>query len=217
MPCTCNRFGLSLKVTKAVIAHNHTFMNIAKRDNPILDDTFGAGDTETEQVQHAFVDALALANAAVFLDIDKNGGIYERYFQPQDKATVRNVFMNILGDPPGDNQYGTGAALLGKITITHDDKGVCAETIGLAAEMYGPESDTPTMLICPEGFRHGGIGKDTNQVDCTTIGTTFSWRVKTLGSIVLHEYLQVSHSHLESIGLLLIVDDSHFKDLVSPP
>ena len=162
--------------------------------DPILDSSFGSRDKETRQIKGAFVDAIELATYAVVQDIDTKGPIFDKYFKTGDKDTVRKVFMNITGillDPK--NLDTAGNALLGKITVTRSDPdGDCAGDATLMAQLAYYNTDSPLLEICPRaGFGHGGIGKDPRNVICENLGDTVSWRMETLGSILLHEYTSV--------------------------
>ena len=70
------------------------------------------------------------------------------------------------------------------------------------AEMRDIDSDKPTIILCdPAGFGHGGIGKGYNNVKavgCDGFDDRVSWKMETLGSILLHEY-------------------THWEKLVAPP
>lgn len=63
------------------------------------------------------------------------------------------------------------------------------------------EEDEPTVIICPSGLKHGGIGRDYTvgvppdknppgppAVNCQTLDDRTSWRMDTMGSVLLHEY-----------------------------
>ncbi|SLM37515.1 Metallopeptidase, catalytic domain [Lasallia pustulata] len=174
---------------------------LTRRANPSLDSSFGASDTETQQINNAFFDAIELASYAVVADIDTNGPIFAKYFNLADKGTVRSVFMSIMGNPADVMNPGTtGNDLLGKITVTRSDPdGDCAADATLMAQLAQYDTDTPLLEVCPgAGFGHGAIGKDPNKVVCENLGDTVSWRMETLGSILLHEY-------------------THYTNLVVPP
>lgn len=169
---------------------------LTRRANPSLDSSFGASDTETQQINNAFFDAIELASYAVVADIDTNGPIFAKYFNLADKGTVRSVFMSIMGNPADVMNPGTtGNDLLGKITVTRSDPdGDCAADATLMAQLTQYDTDTPLLEVCPgAGFGHGAIGKDPNKVVCENLGDTVSWRMETLGSILLHEYTYVCH------------------------
>ena len=168
----------------------HTHNHLVKRTNPVLDSSFGPDDIETQQINDAFQDALELASYAILEDIDTNGPIFQNYFFPANRTVVRQVFMNILGNPANPAQPGTGNPLLGQINITRTDpSGDCVTTPGWMAYIFEMYGDHPVINICPtSGFGHGGIGKDPHQVNCSTVGDTVSYRMTTLGSLLLHEY-----------------------------
>ena len=179
-------------ITFAIPTALSTRNRLIKRTNPSLDNSFGANDVETQQIKDAFFDAQELINYAITEDIDRNGPIFGKYFNTGDKATVRDVFFNIAGRPADINNPPdtTGSNLLGSITVTRSDPdGDCAADPTIMAQLTSYTSQNPLLEVCPKaGFGHGGIGKDPNQVNCDTIGDTVSWRMETLGSILLHEY-----------------------------
>ena len=201
-------FGLAFSAPTA----SPTTHRLTRRANPSLDSSFGASDTETQQINDAFFDAIELASTAVVEDIDTNGPIFAKYFNDADKATVRSVFMNIMGNPADPmNPDTTGNDLLGKITVTRSDPdGDCAADATLMAQLARYATDTPLLEVCPvAGFGHGGIGKDPNKVICENLGDTVSWRMETLGSILLHGYTYVCHGPLNfEQGILTILLDT---------
>lgn len=101
------------------------------------------------------------------------------------------VFDKILGgDPNGD-----GYDLLGKITISTDYKdsdGDFACDGETMAELRDWNTDKPKLVVCAKaGFGHGGIGKGYNgvpTVKCGDFDPRLSWKMETLGSVLLHEY-----------------------------
>lgn len=168
-----------------------THNRLVKRTDPTLDGSFGNGDPETQQIKDAFFDAIELASYAVVTDLDTNGPIFGKYFNDADKTTVRDVFMNIMGNPSDlKNPDPTGNGLLGQITVTRSDPdGDCAADAALMAVLSNYDTGSPLLEVCPvAGFGHGGIGKDPHKVVCDNLGDTVSWRMETLGSILLHEY-----------------------------
>jgi hypothetical protein len=70
------------------------------------------------------------------------------------------------------------------------------------AELRDWKTSSPKLVVCAgAGFGHGGIGKgytDVETVRCERFDDRVSWKMETLGSILLHEY-------------------THFYNLVVPP
>lgn len=72
------------------------------------------------------------------------------------------------------------------------------------AELRDWDTDNPTIVLCdPAAFGHGGIGKGYGNGsvpagECGFFDPRVSWKMETLGSILLHEY-------------------THWLKLVSPP
>jgi hypothetical protein len=70
------------------------------------------------------------------------------------------------------------------------------------AELRDWDTDNPKLVVCARaGFGHGGIAKGysgVKEVECGGLDPRISWKMETLGSILLHEY-------------------THFLKLVSPP
>jgi hypothetical protein len=97
-----------------------------------------------------------------------------------------------------------GSDLLGKITVVPDykDGGVLACDGDTMAELRDYMSDSPKLVICDgPGFGHGGIDlgyTGVPRVGCDTLDPRVSWKMETLGSILLHEY-------------------THYYNLVVPP
>lgn len=178
----------SVSAPAAAPAHNQ----LVKRLNPVLDSSFGPNDPETKQIKDAFFDALELSSYAID-DLDRDDVIFKKYFNIKDKPTVRKVFKAVMGnlDPSNPNSPDKeGNALLGKIKVTRSDPdGDCKADATLMAQLGSYDTDTPLLEVCPKaGFGHGGIGKDPHMVKCENLGDTVSWRMETLGSILLHEY-----------------------------
>ena len=112
---------------------------------------------------------------------------------PDTAATnVHGVFKNIIG---GDSvNY---AKLLADIVFKPDFLDAegfksCTDPIYMGATRDG-DSDHPKVITCDSGFKHGSIRKAVRdapkEVTCKTIGKTTSWRMDTVGSIILHEYM----------------------------
>lgn len=104
-----------------------------------------------------------------------------------------------------DTQTEVGNALLGDISIVvdcKDKKGVLACDGETMAELRDWSTPNLTLIVCAApGFGHGGIGKGYTNVDtveCGRFDDRVSWKMETLGSILLHEY-------------------THFYNLVVPP
>lgn len=128
------------------------------------------------------------------------------YFQhscaDSSSNSVAGVFKKILGNDPNN----PGNPLLGDITISPDfpnakGKLTCADPSTMAA-MRDHKSDNPTIILCdPAALGHGGIGKsygNVPKVTCASLDPRVSWRMDTLGSVLLHEY-------------------THWEKLVVPP
>ena len=117
---------------------------------------------------------------------------------------MAGVFDAIIGT----SFDGTCAAMLGDLTVTTDFKDEhghlhCAS--GVMGDTPDGDADDPTVILCPDGLKHGAIkvrtGSRPSPVTCDSInadGDRVTWRMETLGSILLHEY-------------------THFARLVSPP
>ena len=112
------------------------------------------------------------------------------------------MFNRILDDDP---QTEIGNSLLGDISIVvdyEDDDGDMACDGETMAELRDWSTSSPKLVVCAgPGFGHGGIGKgytDVDTVECDRFDDRVSWKMETLGSILLHEY-------------------THFYNLVVPP
>lgn len=173
-------------------------------NTPIIDPNADFDAQDRQQLTDAFSDALQLASYA---QTALNDAIFQKYFNEADKMTVLQVLNNILGNPT-DQSNPQGNTLLTQITVTSDYTNsefpnfVCDGTT--FAAMRNGLTANPTIVVCPSGFGHGGIGKGYEDVDAITCqyftqdSTRVNWRMQTLGSIFLHEY-------------------THFQSLVVPP
>ena len=127
--------------------------------------------------------------------------VNSRCLASSDVKYKPDVFNNILGGDPN----GQGSDLLSSITITPDypdDNGDLSCDGETMAELRDWNTDSPKIVVCdPAGFGHGGIGKGygtVTAVGCDSFDPRVSWKMETLGSILLHEY-------------------THWPKLVAPP
>lgn len=57
-------------------------------------------------------------------------------------------------------------------------------------------TDNPTVILCKSAFRHGAINDPgtiipddaIKAVTCANIGDRVTWRMDTMGAVILHEY-----------------------------
>jgi hypothetical protein len=110
---------------------------------------------------------------------------------------VRGVFESIVG---GDRTV--CADMLSALTFRADFPVADGKMSCIDTDIMGITRDwiykNPTVIICEAGFRHGGINTpgtlagtadDTvKAITCESIGDRMTWRMWTLGSIILHEY-----------------------------
>ena len=132
--------------------------------------------------------------------------MFDKYFVDDSAANIKKVFKNIIGEedksPGGDEQDPNPCSdELKNIHIVNafkDKKGklACGKPNVFAA-LRDNEEDSPKMIICPAAFKHGGINKQYDigfttpgpgPTNCGTIGDRTSFRMETLGAIILHEY-----------------------------
>lgn len=126
----------------------------------------------------AFHEALQFADAA---RKSSNSRLFLKYFRPQDRATVDQVFANILGPDPS-----VGAPQLGDITVLFGDPlHACAQNPrGTMAYTPGPPQ---TITVCDYLWR--SVGMTTEHKTCAHLGTCASSQMTTISSIVLHEFM----------------------------
>jgi hypothetical protein len=111
------------------------------------------------------------------------------------RDVVRGVFASIVDD---DNVL--CSEKLRQLTFHADypdSKGsmTCLDD-SIMGETRDEYSDNPTVILCPPAFKHGAINDpgtiipdDSIQaVTCANIGDRVTWRMDTVGSIILHEY-----------------------------
>ncbi|RYP93282.1 hypothetical protein DL770_000571 [Monosporascus sp. CRB-9-2] len=171
---------------------------LSKRTHPSIDPAFN--EQQNTQLSDGFNDALQLAAYAVIaIDTDERRDIFNKYFNEGDRALVRSVFMKIMGDPEDPHHADpTGSDTLGGITVRQDfpdadgDLTCDASTM---AELRDYDEDNPTLIVCPGAFGHGGIGlgyDNVQEINCDWIGDRVTWRMDTMGSILLHEYTHMT-------------------------
>jgi hypothetical protein len=92
------------------------------------------------------------------------------------------------------------AEMLARITfradfVDPDGDMSCADPRSMASTRDG-HTDHPTMILCKPGLLHGGINQafvgnpdePVEAVTCDSIRNRVTWRMDTLGSVILHEY-----------------------------
>lgn len=142
------------------------------------------------------------------------GNVFNKYFPDDAAHNVQSVNNNIIGDDKtsgdqtgGDNTQSPNPCSdeLSRITIKPDfvnpdteEKGcISSNTMAETREGSDQSEDDPTIIFCPAGLAHRGIkkGYDVGQispgpqaVNCEFIGDRVTWKMETLGSVLLHEY-----------------------------
>ena len=124
---------------------------------------------------------------------------------------METVFKHIIGKDKtsgdqtgGDNRQSQNpcADELARIKIISDfkepGKSECKQKRTMAVTLDGDDDEkNPSIIVCDTGLKHGGIKKGYDvgveppgpgAVTCDTIGERTTWRMETLGSILLHEY-----------------------------
>jgi hypothetical protein len=77
------------------------------------------------------------------------------------------------------------------------------DTRVVEARLRGDRTDNPFMVLCPSAFTHGGIDKgygkipffNVPKVSCENFGSRVSWKMDTLGSTIMHEYMHYVNLH----------------------
>ncbi|KAI9930813.1 hypothetical protein ASPWEDRAFT_171444 [Aspergillus wentii DTO 134E9] len=190
---------LSLLLTGAAVA-SPTF-SISKRANPTIK---GYNDQHKKQIEDGFADAINLATYPQTIPAARVDPILKKYFHEKDKNTVIDVFKKITGDLTKGKD---GSATLGDLHVVidypdPDDNNVLACDGDTMAELRGIDEKHPKLIICEgAGFGHGGVSKGyhgVKAIDCGYLDEEVSWKMETMGSILIHEY-------------------THFTNLVVPP
>jgi hypothetical protein len=109
------------------------------------------------------------------------------------------VFELIIG---GDMK--TCSDELKHITVRADEKDANGDIVCNEPEIFGEtlegDSDTPTIVLCESGLKHGAIKSSIKdgpkEVNCDNIGNRVTWRMDTLGSTLIHEYTYVTTRRL---------------------
>ncbi|KAJ5908055.1 hypothetical protein N7495_000737 [Penicillium taxi] len=154
------------------------------------------------QIEDAFSDAIEMAKNVLTAPTIAFESIFDKYFPPDDKATVLSVFETITG---GSATGYAGNSRLSDMTIIQDYRHADGYTSctgdQVFAELLDNESSSPKLVLCNPAFLFGGIEKGYTGVDavtCNNVGRKVSEYMDTLGSTLLHEY-------------------THFAKLVVPP
>lgn len=125
----------------------------------------------------AFYEALQFADGA---RKSRNSRLFRKYFRLEDRATVDQVFANILGTDPR-----VGAPQLGDITVLFGDPyNVCRFSPGgTMAFSQGPPA---TITVCDALWRN--LGMTVEHKTCNQLGSCASEQMTTISSIILHEF-----------------------------
>ncbi|KAI9809560.1 MAG: hypothetical protein M1827_006795 [Pycnora praestabilis] len=196
---------------------------LSKRTEPTTgDDDFPDTDphpNHLDQVETAFNDALELASYAINA-IDSDTTIFPNYFNPGDKAGVKNVYVAILGTTTIPENPTTGNALLANLHIqTNDANGLCdGRTLSYTNDQSATE---PYIVLCPNAFKKkavtilkGAPDPEDNPADaahyitCLDLqasGGHVTYLMNSLGATLLHEYTHYN-GLVESIFGAPIID-----------
>lgn len=110
-----------------------------------------------------------------------NSRLFKKYFRLEDRATVDQVFANILGSDPK-----VGAPQLGDITVLFGDPyHVCSlNPGGTMAYTPGP----PQSITVCEKLWHSAAPTIEHRT-CNQLGKCASDQMTTIPSIILHEFM----------------------------
>ncbi|ETS79551.1 hypothetical protein PFICI_09404 [Pestalotiopsis fici W106-1] len=157
--------------------------SILKRTNPSIASDFTA--QQKTQIEDALKDVISLSVEAVAaLDDDDRDEIIENYFDEDDKDTVRDVYLKIMGDPDDPtNPDPTGNSMLGNIEIVKDYQDVNGDyncDDGTMALLVDWSTDNPHLILCDLAFTHGGIDKgydNVQKIDCDWVDDRVTWKI----------------------------------------
>ncbi|KAI4195838.1 MAG: hypothetical protein LQ350_006952 [Teloschistes chrysophthalmus] len=172
--------------------------------------------THLDQVFTAIYDALQIV--LIVLDkIDDDKDIYPHYFARRDRAKVAEVFHRLAG------YCSTGNAMMSQVTIQiTDEENTCEALRSGLPEAYSfhPTRDAPKVVLCPVAFHKKAFtllnGVPGNPEDlpehyqrCQEVigggdGGHVSYRIVTLGAILLHEYMHLDY----------LLDDIYGKPII---
>lgn len=169
------------------------------------------------QVEQGIIDACVLAQSG-FLEVKAkqagNSRIYDKYFPDKNRGSdlnnVRTTFGNIVQVKQGEPPFLSTdcSAFLSHITISPDipnpdneNQISCTDASTMASMRYAnSQTKNPIMILCESALQHGNIGPTQITVDgedapppvtCDMVqknGLRTTWRMNTLGAIILHEY-----------------------------
>ncbi|KAL9579089.1 MAG: hypothetical protein Q9212_005311 [Teloschistes hypoglaucus] len=148
-----------------------------------------------DQVETAIVDALQLALVTLEL-IDNDRDVYPHYFARSDREKVKEVFRRVAGP------CSTGNVLLSNIHIQTTDTNPPGCDEWILARIVKRDGHSPVIILCgPQVWRKKaftvlpGAGFAENNparyLDCQQVwgeNGRISWRMETLGAVLLHEY-----------------------------
>ncbi|KAI4197120.1 MAG: hypothetical protein LQ350_006134 [Teloschistes chrysophthalmus] len=178
---------------------NYDFKREMERGRPSIDlqdiDDRTPHPNEHDQVETAITDALQLALLTLIL-IDNDRVVYPHYFARSDRAMVKEVFRRVA------RPCSTGNVLLSNIHIQTTDINPPGCDEYTLAHMVVHDGDSPFIVLCrPQVWMKKaftvlpGAGFAENNparfLDCQQVWGEYgrvSWRVETLGTVLLHEY-----------------------------
>jgi hypothetical protein len=187
--------------------------HLVKRAGPSISNSW-TDPVQVGQIQRGIRDACDLAHAG-FYELTNNRGypstIYNKYFPNGDNgfdlANAGAVLGNIV-QATFDGTTNTDCADgLSEITISpdfpnpkNDNKMSCTDPSVMASLRNGRGPNHPILIVCPNALKQGNIGPDQlkvggvdapSPVTCAFVaqnGLRTTYRMTTLGSIILHEY-----------------------------
>ncbi|KAI9866454.1 MAG: hypothetical protein M1830_005966, partial [Pleopsidium flavum] len=143
------------------------------------------------QIEQAWKNSLELMSYVLTLPDTFTGDIFKHYFDPVAADPVKKVFQNMHG-----GNDASGSPNLGLITIRNDDFNVqCAANLKMFAYTQSNYKNGHVIgaqiHICERAYQL----KTINEIKCAELGDTVSYKMTTLGSVLLHEY-----THFDVIG-----------------
>ncbi|KAI9759839.1 MAG: hypothetical protein M4579_002046 [Chaenotheca gracillima] len=158
---------------------------------------FPPGSPKKGALEQAFKDLPVVVNGVLKSDGATYDTIFAKYFKPQHRDAVKQVFQNMVS--PADHDASTGADIFATIQIDADDY-LSTKPCDKTAVAYTNNWVTqPTQMhFCDSNVRNAYAFPDLSEITCDKLGPTVSDKMLSLGGYaLLHE---VSHFNKVSQG-----------------
>ncbi|KAL9064285.1 MAG: hypothetical protein Q9157_007891 [Trypethelium eluteriae] len=181
--------------------------------------TAGEGEQRRNRIEQALQDMAEVVNGNDFGVLTSNDqtftSIYNKYFPPQYKNAIKQIFKNIAGTGIQDRSTGDSLQQINFNDI--DSQSLCTDVSAyvLADRDNPPTIDQLVIHFCSSNGKDMYQYPDLSQITCDKLDDFVSWKMLSLGGYaLLHE---VSHAFTVSHDALNVQNDYEGKSSFSHP